>query len=138
MNKGFTLIEMMVVVAIIGILAAVALPSYQESVRKSRRSDAVVMIAKIQQAEEKWRANNASYTKILGPEGLNISTSAETVVSGSGYYNVTVSAPGGSGYIITAEAIAEKSQSKDTQCLKLVMTVSNGNTTAIPDNCWSK
>jgi type IV pilus assembly protein PilE len=138
MNKGFTLIEMMVVVAIIGILAAVALPSYQESVRKSRRSDAVVMIAKIQQAEEKWRANNASYTKVLGPEGLNISTSAETVVSGSGYYNVTVSAPGSSGYIITAEAIAEKSQSKDTQCLKLVMTVSNGNTTAIPDNCWSK
>ncbi|MGL4603873.1 MAG: type IV pilin protein, partial [Iodobacter sp.] len=61
-----------------------------------------------------------------------------TVVSGSGYYNVTVSTPTGSGYIVTAVAITSKSQSKDTACLKLVMTVSNGNTTAIPDNCWSK
>lgn len=138
MNKGFTLIEMMVVVAIIGILAAVALPSYQESVRKSRRSDAVVMIAKIQQAEEKWRANNTTYTQVLGPAGLNISADAETVVSGSGYYNVTVSTPTGSGYIVTADAITSKSQSSDTACLKLVMTVSNGNTTATPDNCWSK
>lgn len=138
MNKGFTLIEMMVVVAIIGILAAIALPSYQDSVRKSRRSDAVVMISKIQQAEEKWRANNTTYTQVLGPAGLNISADAETVASDSGYYNVTVSTPTGSGYIVTAKAMTSKSQSKDTACLELLMKVSNGNATGTPEKCWSK
>ncbi len=140
MHKGFTLIEMMVAVAIIGILAAIALPSYQDSVRKSRRSDAIVMFSKIQLAEEKWRANNISYTNILGTDGLNLTSGANTatIKTESGFYDVVVSGASGSAYIITATADRAKSQSKDSGCTPLIMTINNGNATGTPIACWQK
>ena len=51
----------MIVVAVVGILAALALPSFFDSIRKGRRSEAVAALAQVQQAQERWRANNATY-----------------------------------------------------------------------------
>lgn len=59
--SGFTLIELMIVVAVVAILAAIALPSFNEQVRKSRRSTAVADVASLQLALEKWRADNPTY-----------------------------------------------------------------------------
>jgi len=60
-QKGFSLIELMIVVAVIGILAAVAYPAYQDYVMKSRRGEAMNALAEIRIAQEKWRANNSSF-----------------------------------------------------------------------------
>jgi type IV pilus assembly protein PilE len=59
--RGFTLIELMVVVAIIAIIAAIAIPSYSAQVRKSRRADAVNGLGDLQLRQERWRAENPSY-----------------------------------------------------------------------------
>ena len=75
-RRGFTLIEAMIVVAVVAILAAVALPSFMDSIRKGRRSDAFAAISQVQQAQERWRANHASYADQLStapPDGSNLS-----------------------------------------------------------------
>src|SRR6185436_15605068 len=59
--RGFTLLELMIVVVIIAILAGVALSSYQKQVRKSRRAEAKQGVTDISLREEKWRSNNANY-----------------------------------------------------------------------------
>lgn len=59
--RGFTLIELMVVVAVIGILVAIAVPSYQESVRKSRRGQAKADLAEAAQAMERYYTVNNTY-----------------------------------------------------------------------------
>ena len=59
--SGFTLIELMVVVAIISILAAIAYPSYTEYVTRSKRADGKAALLQVQLAEEKWRANHTTY-----------------------------------------------------------------------------
>ncbi|WP_286240314.1 type IV pilin protein [Neptuniibacter halophilus] len=69
-HHGFTLIELMIVVAVVGIIAAVAYPSYVDYVQKSRRADAMASLADLRIAQEKWRANNPSYTSTLADLGF--------------------------------------------------------------------
>jgi len=73
-QKGFTLIELMIVVAVIGILAAVAYPAYQDYVIRSKRGDAMNALAAVRIAQEKYRANNAAFTNSLSELGLSSSS----------------------------------------------------------------
>lgn len=92
--SGFTLIEVMIVVAIVGILAAVAYPSYQDYLKKARRSDAQQLMMEIQSKEQQYLLDRRLYTSALNDTGLNLSkdgwsfTSA-TVMTNS-YYNLSV------------------------------------------------
>jgi type IV pilus assembly protein PilE len=64
MNKkkqGFTLIEVIITMAIVAILTTIAVPTYQSSVRKSRRIEAIATLLDIQLRQEKWRANKPAY-----------------------------------------------------------------------------
>jgi type IV pilus assembly protein PilE len=60
-QRGFTLIELMIVAIVIAVLAAIAIPSYLEQSRKGRRADAVRAMGEYQLALERWRAENPSY-----------------------------------------------------------------------------
>ena len=60
--RGFTLVELLIVVAIIGILAAIVYPSYQDSVRKSRRADAKAVMAEAAQFMERFYTENFCYS----------------------------------------------------------------------------
>lgn len=75
-NSGFTLIELMIVVAIIGILAAIAYPSYQSHVQKTRRSDAQGALMSFAGAMERYYTQNGSYLGAAGDgsEFTNAST----------------------------------------------------------------
>ncbi len=74
MNKlrGFTLIELMIVVAIIGILSAIAVPGYQSYVKKANRADAQQVMMTIVNKQQQYLLDARLYTDVLGPAGLNV------------------------------------------------------------------
>jgi type IV pilus assembly protein PilE len=134
-KNGWTLIELMIVVAIIGILAAVALPSYNAYVTKSRRTEAIVQISKVQQLQEKYRANNTSYATL---QQLGLTSGSQTAYNTeNGYYRIQIlSGVGSNGYVV--QAIALSSQTKDTGCTTIELMINNGNEIRTPTKCWSK
>jgi type IV pilus assembly protein PilE len=135
-GRGFTLIELMIVVVVIGILAAIALPGYMEYVRKSRRAEAITSLNQIAQAQERWRANNVQYTTNLSSTGLNVGN------PGSGYYVLSVPAATATTY--TATASAAGAQLSDGKCTSLSLQMSGGNLTYSSTGtgnanlCWNR
>lgn len=124
-HKGFTLIELMVVVAIIGILASIAYPSYTEYVAKGRRSDAQKALLEASQYMQRWyAANNTFQTNDSTPAaptlpaGLNRSPAAG---SGTQAYTLAVSSATTSTYTITASRTAGGPMATD-KCGNLTLT----------------
>lgn len=118
--RGLSLIELMIGLAVVSILLAVAFPSYQASVRKGRRADAMNAINAVQQAQERWRSSNPAYGSLS-----NINVASTTP---NGHYTMAVSTPSGStsatAYLVTATAGG--SQTADTQCNVLAAKVVDG------------
>ena len=115
--KGFTLIELMVVVAIVAIIAAIALPSYKEQVAKSRRSDAVRALGQLQLNLERWRAENPCFGQ-SGAGGCPTFTASGTypavpTATDSPYYSVTIASATATGYSITAAPRSGSAQAGD-------------------------
>lgn len=128
--KGFTLIEVMIVLAIVGILVAVAFPAYQDSIRKGRRADAKIALNRAQQLEEKYRANNASY-------GATAAVIGVASTSDSGYYTIAVSSATATDFTLTATAVAGTSQEADTSCTPMTITQVGATVTYAPSACWN-
>lgn len=110
-NRGITLIELMIVVAVIAILGAVAYPSYQSYIIRANRSAAQQLMLKIASRQEQYRLDAKTYTSTIGTGGLNVvedgwdCTSAVTQCT-NGRYTITVALDAGPppGYTITATA----------------------------------
>ena len=140
-ERGFTLIEVMIVVAIVAILATIALPSYQESVRKSRRADAVLALQRIQIEQEKFRAECSSYAStIAGTRSCNDRGLALATSSSDGYYTLNLPAVvnATTQYTATATAVTGTSQASDTGCTVLTLAVDGLTLTRTPAECWTR
>lgn len=114
-SQGFTLIEVMIAVVIIGILAAIAYPSYIDYIVKSGRSEGVAAVMKVANLQEQYYLDNRAYTTDMTKLGLP----ASPFLTEHGYYSV-VSA-GTSSFTITATAKGSQA-SRDSTCATITMT----------------
>jgi len=127
-NLGFTLIEVMIVVVIIGIVAAVALPSYQETVKQTKRTDATAALLQLSQGMERFYSANYTY---LGAAASAANTGApeaatfgytQSPFSGTASYNLTISAATATDFTVSATPTG--SQTGDA-CGTLTLTSTN-------------
>jgi type IV pilus assembly protein PilE len=132
--SGFTLVELMVVVAIATILFAIAIPSYMSYVRQSRRTEARTAVLDLAGREERFfSTNGAVYTSTANALGYGTAAVALTNFAiGSNYYQLTVcvataagttppcdpnaNAPTAPSYYVTATPVATQTQATDAQC----------------------
>jgi len=136
--RGFTLIELMIVVLLLAILAAIAYPAYADYIRKARRADAHDTLLRVKLEQEKWRVSNVAYTAEVGPTGLAVAAAAGSCfASPGGHYEVCVVAdPVPTATAFRVEAGAQGSQQRDTSCTEIWLELDAGVETRGPAGCW--
>ena len=140
-SAGFTLIETMVTIGIAAVLSSIAYPSLEGQVIRARRTDALVALLQAQLAQERFRANNASYG---GAAEVGVRPT-----SPGGHYRIDVVANDATGFALLATAVSR--QARDTSCRHLRLALvdatlvyasggdaSTANDTAANRVCWSR
>ena len=130
---GFTLVELLIVLAIIAILAAIAFPSYNRYVERTRRADAREILFRVAAAQERFYTNRNRYTEDVAAD-LSLSTTSE-----KGYYIVGAAFVGGDNQTYLLTATPQSPQDKDS-CKELTITNTGfkdaPNDTAANGACW--
>ena len=142
-KSGFTLIELMIVLVVVAVLMTIALPAYQDYIRKARRSDGMDALMTVQQLQERYRANNPEYASSLTDTGTGLGMGS--ALSLEGYYALDLTGPTGSGsptstgYQITAQGQGDQANDEvDGTTCTLVITVDADNPRGekTPEVCW--
>ncbi|EIJ43885.1 prepilin-type N-terminal cleavage/methylation domain-containing protein [Beggiatoa alba B18LD] len=149
-ENGFSMLELMSVVAIIAILVAIAVPTYQSYVEKARRSDAKVSLSEVTQLQETYYADHNAYAttmELLMPnkdtKGFGSKTGKCTVATGvacskEGYYEIRLTTATATNFVVEAKAPTSGVQAKDTKCTSFTLnaTGTKGATGTTSADCW--
>ncbi len=135
-SGGFTLIELMITVAVIGIIAAIAYPSYQDSIRKARRTDGMLVLTEASQFMERFGALNLRYDQDAAGVAVALPANlASAPKEGSTkYYNITIQSVSQGGYTLQAEPVNAQA---DDVCGTLKVD-SLGVRSAARTTCWMR
>lgn len=145
-TRGFTLIELMIAVAIVAILATIAYPSYTQWIAKSRRTDAKSLLHRVAANQAKFFAQCGSYTTNFGGSaggcgglGMVSGATAASMTSDNGYYLITISLPGGSStFTVTGAALGSQLATDGPRCNLFTLNQTGLKTVTGSEgmNCW--
>ncbi len=127
-TRGFTLVELVIVLAVIAVLAAIAINSYRDHVLRSNRTEAMSALTELAQRQEEYFGNQQTYTGSLST--LNTSTTTD-----NGLYQLTIPASTTTSYTIRATPI--DSQLQDQTCGWFQLN-NLGQRTAENAECWQR
>jgi len=117
---GFTLVELMITLVVATILFAIAIPSYLNQIRESRRTEAKTALLDLAGREETLFSTQNLYSTV--PTTVGYTGASFPLVVGSGYYSVSVQVPNPAApatqpsFLLTATPVAGTSQAKDSAC----------------------
>jgi type IV pilus assembly protein PilE len=138
-SRGFTLIEVIIVIVIVGILMAVALPGYQDSMRKGRRADAKAALMDAANRQEGLMLDRSTYTLDMAELGLG----SEPVKSAEGHYFIDAepedaNCPIATCYVLTATPVPGGAQADDSRCTSFSVTSAGAKTAtgSAGSECW--
>ena len=141
--RGFSLVELVVTVAVLAILASVGYPLYTKQMQKARRADAKIALQSIALAQEQFFTVNGVYAATLSTLSLDASgIDAATGTTPKGYYDLSVNIDaGGQTFELTALAPADSKQRRDTSCRtfmldELGVKSAKDEANVDADNCW--
>lgn len=131
--RGVTLVELMIVVIILGILAAIAYPNYRDAAARAKRNEAKAALLQIATNQERFYLNNNTYTNDMTQLGFPVSDDFETA---SGSYTVDVS--GANAQNFTATAGYNNVDKESTKCNSFTID-GRGQKTSLPlTDCWTR
>ncbi len=131
---GVTLMELMIVVVIVGILAAVGYPNYRNFVDRAKRTEAKAALLQIATNQERFYLNNNTYTNDLTNLGFPVAGTYET---DSGSYDVTI-APGADANTYSASATFKLGGSEAGKCLTFTINATGVKASAPYADCWTR
>lgn len=127
-NRGFTLIELVIVMAVLAVLAAVAVNAYRDYVLESNRTEAMSALTELAQRQEEYFGNRQAYTGSLST--LNVSATTD-----NGLYQLSIEASATTSYTLRATPIDTQVQDQDCEWFELN---SLGQRTAENTDCWQR
>lgn len=136
MNKnGFTLVELLVTIAIVAILSAVAYPSYLTHVQKTRRTEAQSELIELANRQEMYYLDHHVYATDLDSD---LGMGADPLITENGYYSIKTSSAVSTAFGFTLTATAINAQAADSDCATLSITQAHAKnaTNANGTNCW--
>ena len=133
MQRGFTLVELMIVVTIIGLLAAVAIPGYSQYVRRAQRSEGMAALSAAAAAQEKYYLSNNTYAASFAD--LKLADTTE-----HGYYTLLVKDADTAQFILYASAAGAQLEDEDCQLFVInsagTRTSENAGGSDSTADCW--
>ena len=137
-GRGFTLIEMVAVLAIFSLIMVIAIPSYVESVRKCQRTDATAALRDLANRLERYYSDNNTYATATIASGASTDV-LPTAVTREGFYSLSITSQSATTWTIQATRVATGPVANDTRCGDFTLTSTDirGVTGTQPwSSCW--